>query len=182
MPWRDRSVERPTGLVRVVPDKITDNNPHYQDLLDYVTYALENKSVSYTREHAHTMGRLKKDVMHSCGHRTGWNDDPPHKLFQFLRKFSKACDDNDVSEGEAFYMLQNFTLEPLRSEIMGIMPPRRGGNAGEVSFYLELVNWIIRMHADESTVAGLVEQFHQARQEEKEDEMSYNERYRVSNT
>jgi len=47
---------------------------------------------------------------------------------------------------------------------------------------LDLVNWIIRKHADESTVAGLVEQFHQARQEEKEDEMSYAERLRVLNT
>jgi len=55
---------------------------------------------------------------------------------------------------------------------MAVMPTRRGGNPGEVSSYLELVNWVIRMYADESTVAGLVEQFHQARQEEKEDEMS----------
>jgi len=54
---------------------------------------------------------------------------------------------------------------------MGVMPARRGGNPGEVSSYLELVNGIIRMHADESTVAGLVEQFHQARQEENEDDM-----------
>ena len=56
------------------------------------------------------MGRLKKDVMHSFGHRSEWNSDPPQKVFQFLRKFCKSCDDNDVSEGEAFYMLQDFTL------------------------------------------------------------------------
>jgi len=36
-PWRDRTEERPTGLVRVVPDKITVNNPHYQDLFDCET-------------------------------------------------------------------------------------------------------------------------------------------------
>jgi len=109
------------------------------------------------------MGRLKKDVMHSFGYRSEWNGDPPHKVFQFLRKFCKACDDSDVSEGEAFYMLQEFTLEPLLSEVIALMPTRRGANPGEVSSYLELVNWVIRMHADESTVAGLVEQFHQAR-------------------
>jgi len=128
------------------------------------------------------MGRLKKDVMHSFGHRSEWNGDQPHKVLQFLRKFCKACDDNDVSEGEALYMLQDFTLEPLRSEVTAVMPTRRGGNTEQVSSYLELVNWIIRMHADESTVAGLVEQFHQARQEEKEDEISYAERLRALNT
>jgi len=111
VPWRDRSEERPTGLVRVEPDKITVNNPHYQDLFDCETYALENKSVSYTREHARTMGRFKKDVMHSFGHRSEWNGDPPHKVFQFLRKFCKAWDDNDISEGEAFYVFQDVTLE-----------------------------------------------------------------------
>jgi len=26
-----------------------------------------------------------------------------------LRKFAKVCDDNDISEGEAFYILQDFT-------------------------------------------------------------------------
>ena len=182
VPWRDRSEERPTGLVRIVPEKITVNTPHSQDLFDCETYALENKSVSYTRAHAHTMGPLKKDVMHSFGHRSKWNGDAPHKVFQFLRKFCKACDDNDGSEGEAFYMLQDFTLEPLRSQVMAVMPTRRCGNPGEVSSYLKLVNWVIRMPADESTVAGLVEQFHQKRQEEKEDEMSYAERLRVLNT
>jgi len=74
--------------------------------------------VSYTREHAHAMGRLKKDVMHSFGHRSEWNGDPPHKVSQFLRKFFKACDDINVSDGEAFDMLQDSTLEPLRSEVM----------------------------------------------------------------
>jgi len=79
-------------------------------------------------------------------------------------------------------MIQDFTLEALRSEIMAVMPTRRGGNPGEVSSYLELVSWVIRMRAEISTVAGLVGQFHQARQEEKEDAMSYAERLRVLNT
>ncbi|OSX75166.1 hypothetical protein BU14_0251s0006, partial [Porphyra umbilicalis] len=109
LPRRHRSAQRSAG-------PITVNNPNYRDLFDCETYSLENRSVSYTREHAPMMGRLKKDVMHSFGHRSEWSGDPPQKVFQFLRKFSKACDDNDVSEGEAFYMLQEFTLEPLRAK------------------------------------------------------------------
>jgi len=69
LPRLHRSAQRSAGLVQVVPDKITVNNPHYRDLFDCETYSLENKSVSYTREHAHMMRRLKKDVMHSFGHR-----------------------------------------------------------------------------------------------------------------
>jgi len=43
VPWRDRSEERPTGLEGVGPNKITVNNPHYQDLFDCKMYALGNK-------------------------------------------------------------------------------------------------------------------------------------------
>jgi len=50
-----------------------------------------------------TLGRRKKDVAQSFGVHDDWDGSPPAKVFQFLRNFSKACDDNDVSEGEAFY-------------------------------------------------------------------------------
>jgi len=105
-------------------------------MFDCETYALENKSTLYTREQAHNMGRLKKDISHSFGSRSEWDGTPSHKVFQFLRKFAKACDDSFVSEGEAFYVLQDFTREPLRSEVMAVMPTRRGGNPGEVTSYL----------------------------------------------
>jgi len=68
--------------VRVVPEKVTVSNSHYRDLSACETYSLEKKSASYPREHAHTMGRLKKDVMHFFGHRSEWNGDPPQKIFQ----------------------------------------------------------------------------------------------------
>jgi len=107
-------------------------------MFDCETYALEKKSALYAREQANNMGRLKKDISHSFGSRSECEGTPPHKVFQFLRKFAKACDDSFVSEGEAFYVLQDFNREPLRSEVMAGMPTRRGGNPGEVTSYLEL--------------------------------------------
>jgi len=86
-----------------------------------------------------------------------WDGSPPAKIFQFLRKFAKASDDNDISEGEAFYILQDFTKEPLKSEVMMVMPTRRAGNPGEVTFYLELMTWKLRRHVDKASVATLVE-------------------------
>jgi len=47
-----------------------------------------------------------------------------------LRKFAKASDDNDVSKGEAFYIIHDFTKEPLKSKVMMVMPTRRAGNPG----------------------------------------------------
>jgi len=129
---------RLASSVRAVPSRITVNNPQYKDMFDCETYALEKKSALYAREQANNMGRLKKDISHSFGSRSECEGTPPHKVFQFLRKFAKACDDSFVSEGEAFYVLQDFNREPLRSEVMAGMPTRRGGNPGEVTSYLEL--------------------------------------------
>jgi len=53
--------------------------------------------------------------------------------------FAKACDDNNISEGEAFYILQDVTKEPLKSEVMMVMPTRRAENPGEVTSDLELI-------------------------------------------
>jgi len=151
-------------------------------MFDCETYALDNKSVVYTRRQARTLGRRKKDVAQSFGMHDEWDGYPPAKVFQFLRKFSKACDDNDISEGEAFYILQDFTKEPLKSEVMMVMPTRRAGNPGEVTSYLELINWMLRRHVEEASVATLVETLNVAVQRDDEDELSFSERLRRLNT
>ncbi|GAB0498613.1 hypothetical protein MMPV_009959 [Pyropia vietnamensis] len=154
-----------------VPAKIVVNNPMFRDVFDCESYSLVNKSLTYGSREAHTLGRRKKDVAQSFGVRSEWDGTPPLKVFQFLRKFAKACDDNDVSEAEAFFMLQDFTKEPLRSEVMSVMPSRHGGNpgreyyhTGEVNSYLELINWMLRYHADEASLAAQVEEFNRATQ------------------
>jgi len=99
----------------VVPPKIVVNHPYYRIMFDCETYALDNRSVVYTRRLARTLGRRKKDVAQSFGVHDEWDGSPPAKVFQFLGKFAKACDDNDISEADASYILHVFTKEPLKS-------------------------------------------------------------------
>ena len=73
------------------------------------------------------MGLRKKEVAQSFGVRDEWDGFSPAKVFQFLRKFAKACDDNDISKGEAFYVLQDFRNEPVKSEVLMVMPTRGFG-------------------------------------------------------
>jgi len=118
----------------------------------------------------------------SFGVHDEWDGSPPSKVFQFLRKFAKAYDDNDISEGDAFYILQDFTKEPLKSEVMMVMQIRRACNPGEVTSYLELINWMLRRHVDKASVAKLVETLNVAVQRDDEDEFSCAERLRRLNT
>jgi len=172
----------PTPPTRVVPPKIVGNHPYYRVMFDFETNALDKKSVVYTRRQARTLGRRKKDVAQSFGVHDEWNGSPPAEVVQFLRKFAKACDDNDICKGETFYILQDFTKEPLKSEVIMVMPTRKAGIPGEVTSYLELINWMLRRHVDEATVATLVETLNVAVQRDEEDELSFAERLRRLNT
>lgn len=114
------------------------DNPLHADVFVCETYALVNQSVTYSNRQAHTLSRRKKNVAQSFGVQSKWDGTPSLMVFQFLLKFAKACDDNDVSEADAFFMLQDITKEPLRFQVVSVMPTRSGGNPGEVSSYLEL--------------------------------------------
>jgi len=99
-----------------------------------------------------------------------------------LRKFAEACDENDISEGEAFYILQDSTKEPLQSVVMMVTPTGRDGHPGEVSTYPELTNCMLHRHADEASVAALVEVSNIAVQRDEGDHFSFAERLRRLNT
>jgi len=98
----------------VVPPQIVLNHPYYRMMFDCETYALDNTSVAYARRQARSLGRRKKEVAQSFGVNDEWDGSPPAKVFQFLRKFAKASDDNNIFEGEAFYILQDFRKEPVK--------------------------------------------------------------------
>jgi len=80
----------------VVPPKIVVNHPYYRVVFDCETYAIENKSIAYTRRQARTLGRRKKVVAQSFGVNDEWDGCPPANVFQFLRKFAKACDNQGL--------------------------------------------------------------------------------------
>ena len=162
---------RPPPPARVVPPKIVVNRPYYRKMLDCETYALGKKSAVSTRRQARALGRRKKDFAQSFRVHGEWDGSPPAKVFQFLRKFAKACDDDDIPEGEAFYLLHDFTKEPLQSGVMLALPIRRERNPGEVTNYLELIHWMLRRHVDEASVETLVEALNIATQRDDEDEL-----------
>ena len=54
------------------------------------------------------MGRTAKNTKSSFGGTPLFNGKEPLKVFSWLRKFVKACDDNDVSEGMGLYLIPNF--------------------------------------------------------------------------
>jgi len=163
---------------RRVPPKLTPADDRYGAILDCTTYALANGDVRYDRTMAHGLGRLRKDVSATFGRESEWDGTPALGVFEFLSRFVKAANDNDVSEGRALYLLPEFTKGDLKRELYAIMPSLQGGRSGEVSSYLELVNWLLRKYADEQSLSDQDALFHAASQRDDETESEYYVRLR----
>jgi len=54
-----------------------------------------------------------------------------------------------------------------------VMPTRRAGHPSEVTSYLDLINWMIRRHVDEASLATLVDTLNVAVPRDDEDELSF---------
>jgi len=71
----------------------------FAGVLDYRSYRLRSLHSTYGASLALKMGRTAKNMTFSFGGTPLFNGKEPLKVFSWLRKFVKACDDDDVSEG-----------------------------------------------------------------------------------
>jgi len=161
-----------------LPEKIIPADDRYAGILDCVSYALANTDFLYDRTMADGLSRLRKDVSATFGRDAEWYGTPAFGVFEVSNRFVKARNENDVSEGRAFYLLPELTKGDLKRELYTIMPSLQGGRSGEVSSYMELVNWVLRQYADEQTLSDEDALFHRASQEDGETENDFYVRLR----
>jgi len=163
---------------RRLPEKIIPADDCYAAILDCVSYALTNTDVRCDWTMSHGLGRLRKNVSATFGRDAEWYETPALGVFEFLNRFVKAGNDNDVSEGRALYLLPEVTKGDLKRELYTIMPSLQGGRSGEVSSYMELVNWLLRKYADEQLLSDQDALFHGASREDGETENDFYVRLR----
>jgi len=80
----------------------------FAGVLDYRSYRLRNRYSTYGASQARKMGRTAKNLKFSFGKTPMFNRKEPLKVFSWLRKIVKACDDNDMSEGMGLFLIPNF--------------------------------------------------------------------------
>lgn len=152
---------------RAIPPKIVPSDGRFTAILDCETYALVNTDTRYTEAEAHGLGKERKDLAATLGRDCEWDGTPSLRVFEFLGRFVKAANDNNLSEGRALYLLPEFTKDPLKRHLYRILPSiHDGGRMGEVRSYLEMVNWLLRRYADENLLSEQDEAFNTASQAE----------------
>ena len=140
---RRRKTPRSTLAVLKGPDD------RFAVVLDYPTFCLRNRRAVYGASQARKMGRTAKNMKFSIWGTPEFNGKEPLKVFSWLRKFVKACNDNDVSEGMALYLIPNFLAGEAETRFTRSHPDSDGRAGREsLSSFPEAFNWFLSTYAE----------------------------------
>lgn len=138
-------------------------------MTDWGNYRLENQDQTYTRKMAKKMASLNRRMQPSFGGHLKFSGKKPALIFAFLRRFVKACNDNDISEGKALYLMVNFMTGEAEQRFAQVLPDSAGHVLGRtVGSYPEAVNWLLSDHTDADFLRKAVGKLNRATMERQE--------------
>ena len=139
------------------------SDDRFSQVLDCTTYRLRNRRTGYGAAQARKMGRTTKNMKHSFGGFPPFSGKDPLKVFSWLRKLVKACNDNDVSEGMALYAIPHFLSGDAELRYTRELPD--SGTAlgvASITSYPVAVNWFLQTYAEPHTLALAQDTFSRA--------------------
>ncbi|GAB0491624.1 hypothetical protein MMPV_002878 [Pyropia vietnamensis] len=160
------------------PGQCSDDR--FAAVLSYETYRLRNKKAKYGSAEARKMGRKTRDMKHSFAGYPPFSGKEPLRIFAWLRKFVKACNDNDVTEGMALYAAPHFMTGDAEVRYTRVLPDSAGTASGaKVDSYPEAVNWLLLTYAEPHTLALAQDTFSRAIKEPDEPVEAFASRLRA---
>jgi len=141
----------------------------FAGVLEYRSYRLRNRHSAYGASQAREMGQTAKNMKFSFGGTPKFNGKEPLKVFSWLRKFVKACDDNDVSEGMGLYLIPHFLAGDAETRFTRNLPESDvGGGRGALGTFPAAVNWLLSTYAEPHALGLAQDKFSRATLVDKE--------------
>lgn len=148
---------------RGLPKVIQSADERFAAVLDFSSYRLRDKRARYGTKEARRIGLTARDMKHSFGTGSHFTGKTPLKVFTWLRKLVKACNDNGVMEGMALYLIPHFLGGDAELQYGRALPDagsRPGGTA--ITTYPEAINWFLQSYAEPHKLALAQHDFGQA--------------------
>jgi len=109
------------------------------------------------------MGRKAKNMKVFFGGTPMFNGKEPFKVFSWLRKFVKACNDNDVSEGKGLYLIPNFLAGDAEARFTRNLPGSHiAGPQRSLGSFPAEVDWLLSTYAEPHTLGLALDKFSRA--------------------
>jgi len=128
----------------------------WDNLLNTVTdrhsYRLDNQNQTFTSRMRLRITQDGKKLRVSMD-RVRFDGTKPAELFSFLRRFFRACNDSNVWEGKALYLVGSFLTGAAATRFNKILPDTAGHTPGRtVVSFPEAVHWLLVNNADSITL------------------------------
>jgi len=135
----------------------------FAGVLDNRSYRLRNGHSTDGASQARKMGRTAKNMNFSFGGTPVFNRKEPLTVFSWLRKFVKACDDNDVSEGMGLYLIPNFFASDAEARFTRNLPGSDiGGGQKALWSFPAAVKWLLSIYAEPHALGLAQDKFSRA--------------------
>jgi len=135
----------------------------FAGVVDYRSYRLHSRHSTYGASQACKMGRTAKNMKFSFGGTPLFNGNEPLKVFSWLRKFVKACDDNDVSEGMGLYLIRTFLEGDAEARFTrNLQGSDIRGRQRALGSFPAAVNWLLSICAEPHALGLAQDKFSRA--------------------
>ncbi|GAB0498113.1 hypothetical protein MMPV_009454, partial [Pyropia vietnamensis] len=134
----------------------------------------------YGSAEARKIGRKTRDMKHSFAGYPPFRGKEPLRIFAWLRKFVKAYNDSNVSEGMALHAASHFMTGDAEVRYTKVLSDSAGiAREAKVDSYPEAINWLLSTYAEPHTLALAQETFSRATKEPDEPVKAFASRLRA---
>jgi len=129
---------------------------------DWHSYRLDNQIQTFTSRMRLRITQDRKKLRVSMD-RVRFDGTKPAELFSFLRRFVRACNDSNVWEGKALYLVGSFLTGAAATRFNKILPDTAGHIPGRtVASFPEAVHWLRVNYSDSITLNQAVSDVNRA--------------------
>jgi len=143
-------------------------NSRFKTLLDYRTYFLIRRQLTYTPEEAERSHRLNKRLDGAFLGQQPFTGALPLGIFTFLTTFRRACDAAGLTHGQALPLMVFRPAGNAKMAISGALNSTLGRKRYAIRTYGDAVNWLLSKYATYATMANAYQDIITMKQQDNE--------------
>jgi len=129
-------------------------NSRFKTLLDYRTYFLIRRQLTYTPKEAQRSHRLNKRLDGAFHGQQPFTGALPLGIFTFLTTFHRACDAAGLTHGKALPLMVFRLAGNAKMAFSGALNSSLGRKRYAIRTYGHAVNWLLSKYATHATMAN----------------------------
>jgi len=151
-------------------------NSRFKTLLDYRTYFLIRRQLTYTPKEAQRSHRLKKRLDGAFHGQQPFTGALPLGIFTFLTTFRRACDAAGLTHGKALPLMVFRLAGYAKMAFSGALNSTLGRKRYAIRTYGDAVNWLLSKYATQATMANAYQDIITMKQQDSEARTAFGHR------